>query len=209
VSPTEPGTIVFRGPTDEARIALTFDDGPSDCTSELELLERHGAKATYFMVSSQVELRLPIAERVRDAGHEIGVHSMAHLEHAGVERGEALADVREGADTIERLLGVRPSLFRAPYGHFVPVTLAEAERRGWTPVHWSAWGEDWREGETASTIAGRVIADLAPGAIVLLHDGRREQAVECARMLEALELILAESRTRGLQPVTVGELLAA
>jgi peptidoglycan/xylan/chitin deacetylase (PgdA/CDA1 family) len=203
VSPIVPGTIVFRGPADRPRIALTFDDGPSDCTNEvLDLLARHGVKATFFMVGSQVELHPEIARKVRDGGHEVGLHSMHHLDHAGVELDAALADVRDGAEAIGEF-----RLFRAPYGHFVPVTLAESERRGWTPVHWSAWGEDWREGEDTQTIADRVIADLAPGAIVLLHDGRREKRMDCERMLGALELVLAEARRRGLEAVTVSELL--
>ena len=207
MSPTVPGTIVFRGPSDRPRIALTFDDGPSECTVEvLEVLERHGVKATFFMDGREVLRFQHIARQVREAGHEIGLHSMDHLDHD--ESGEdALRDVRVGADVIERELDVNITLFRAPYGHFVLATLLESERRNWTPVHWSAWGEDWKPDETADSIAGRVIADLTPGAIVLLHDGRREKRFECPRMLGALELVLAEARARGLEPVTVSELL--
>ena len=204
------GRIVTHGPSDSGKIALTFDDGPSHCTEQLlELLEQQGLRATFFMVGSQLELLPEVARRVRDAGHEVGVHSMRHLDHAEIEREQAVADVVEGADAIERQLGVPVRLFRAPYGHFVPGTLTEAKRRGWTCVHWSAWGVDWQAGESAQSIADRVIADLAPGAIVLLHDGRREKEVDCQRMLEALGLVLAEAKRRGLEPVTVGELLAA
>ncbi len=207
MSPTVPGTIVFRGPLDRARIALTFDDGPSDCTTKvLELLDRHGVKATFFMDGRQVLEFRDVARRVRDAGHEIGLHSMKHLNHD--ESGEdALCDVREGAEVIERELEVKLTLFRAPYGHFVLATLLESERRNWTPVYWSAWGEDWKPEETAESIAGRVIADLSPGAIVLLHDGRREKSFECPRLLDALDLILDEARSRRLESVTVSELL--
>jgi peptidoglycan/xylan/chitin deacetylase (PgdA/CDA1 family) len=207
VSPSPPGTIVFRGPTNQPRFALTFDDGPSDCTKGLlDLLERRGVKATFFMVGSEVEAHRDVARAVRDTGHEIGLHSMAHLNHDD-DADAALADVRDGADTIEHLLGVRLSLFRAPYGHFVLSTLLESERRGWTPIYWSAWGLDWLEAEVPQSIADRAIADLAPGAIVLLHDGRFQKPMHCSRMLEALELILDEAEQRGLEPVTVGELL--
>jgi peptidoglycan/xylan/chitin deacetylase (PgdA/CDA1 family) len=208
VSPAPPGTIVFRGPTDSGRIALTFDDGPSECTSEvLTVLERHRAKATFFMLGSEVETHVEIALSVRDAGHEIGLHSMTHLDH-DQHQDKALADVREGAAAIERELGIQLCLFRPPYGHFFVATLRECESRGWTPVYWSAWGLDWGATD-AQAIAGRVIEDLAPGTIVLLHDGRREKAFDCQRLLEALELILAEAERRGLEPVTVSELLAA
>ncbi len=204
------GAIVAHGPSASARFSLSFDDGPSPCTERLlDLLAGSAVKATFFMVGSQLLREPEIGALVRDAGHEIGVHSMEHLDHAEVGREASVADVVEGAATIEQTLGVAPRLFRAPYGHFVPGTLAEAEaeRGGWTCVHWSAWGEDWREGETRESIAARVIADLRPGAIVLLHDGRREQAIECDHVLGAVEDVLAEAGRRGLEPVTVGELL--
>jgi peptidoglycan/xylan/chitin deacetylase (PgdA/CDA1 family) len=203
------GTIVVHGPSERPRFALTFDDGPGPCTAELlELLDQAGAKATFFLVARQVENDPALARRVRDAGHEIGLHSMAHLDHERLEREQAVADVVDGAALIERELDVELRLFRAPYGHFVPGTLAEAERRRWRCVSWSAWGEDWLAGESADSIAARVLVDLGPGAIVLLHDSRREKAVDCARMLTALESILDDAERRGLEPVTVSELLA-
>jgi peptidoglycan-N-acetylglucosamine deacetylase len=208
VSPAADGGIVVHGPSEPARFALSFDDGPSPCSEQLlELLKGAGVKATFFMVGSELRREPEIGARVRDAGHEIGVHSMRHLDHAQVDREAAVADVVDGAAEIEQTLGVPVRLFRAPYGHFVPGTLAEAERQGWTCVQWSAWGEDWNANETPESIAARVIADLRPGAIVLLHDGRREKHVECERMLGAVEDVLAEGRLRGLEAVTVGELL--
>ena len=63
---------------------------------------------------------------------------------------EAVADMLAGAEAIADVLGFEPRLYRAPYGHFVPATVAEAERRGWTCVHWSALGEDWDESATAA-----------------------------------------------------------
>jgi peptidoglycan/xylan/chitin deacetylase (PgdA/CDA1 family) len=160
------------------------------------------------MVGSQLEREPEIGRAVIEQGHEVALHSMRHLDHAECGDRAAVADILEGAVAIERLIAVSPRLFRAPYGHFVPATLAEAERRGWTSVHWSASGDDWRADETAASIAARALEHLRSGAIVLLHDGRREKPVECERMLEALEAVLDESGRRGLEPVTVSELLA-
>jgi peptidoglycan-N-acetylglucosamine deacetylase len=208
VTPDTGASIVVRGPSDRNRIALTFDDGPSPCTSELlDLLTERAVRATFFMVGSQLELEPEIGRRVLEAGHEVGAHSMRHLDHAQCGRGDAVADVVEGAEAIERVLGVSPRLYRAPYGHFVPVTLAEAERRGWTSVLWSACGEDWRPGEDGASIAARLLEHVGAGAIVLMHDGRREKPVDCERMLGALDAVLDEAAARGLQPVTAGELL--
>jgi peptidoglycan-N-acetylglucosamine deacetylase len=202
------GTILVHGPADAPRFALTFDDGPGAGTpAALEVLEKWGAKGTFFLVGREVERNPELANAVRDAGHELGSHSMRHLDHAEARRQDALADMTEGAAAIERTMGVEPCLYRAPYGHFVPVTLAEAERRGWTCVLWSADGEDWRDGESGESISRRVLEDLGAGAIVLLHDARHGQPVTCDPMLAALDLVLDEAARRGLEPVTVSELL--
>ena len=73
------GPSVWRGDRSQRAIALTFDDGPSESTPRLlELLERHGARATFFQCGSNAE-RLPrLAREVSDAGHEIGNHTHSH-----------------------------------------------------------------------------------------------------------------------------------
>jgi peptidoglycan/xylan/chitin deacetylase (PgdA/CDA1 family) len=203
------GTIVVRGPRWAPRFALTFDDGPGGGTEAvLERLERWGARGTFFLVGAEVERDPELAHAVRDAGHELGSHSMRHLDHAEAGRREALADMVEGAAAIERALGVEPGLYRAPYGHFVPVTLAEAERRRWTCVLWSASGEDWRDGESGESISERILADLEAGAIVLLHDARHGRPVTCDPMLAALDVVLDHASRCGLEAVTVSELIA-
>jgi peptidoglycan/xylan/chitin deacetylase (PgdA/CDA1 family) len=208
VSPGSAGTIVRRGTTRCSRFALTFDDGPGACTGRvLDLLARWRARATFFLVGNQVQRHPDLAHRVRVEGHEVGSHSMTHLDHLEVEPERAVADMVDGAAAIERVLGFEPRLYRGPYGRFVPTTLSEAGQRGWTCVHWSASGNDWVEGETGSSIAGRVIERLAPGVIVLLHDSRRAMPTRCEPMLEALEMLLEEASRRGMEPVTVSELL--
>jgi peptidoglycan/xylan/chitin deacetylase (PgdA/CDA1 family) len=206
---TEGGAIAVHGPRDRSRFALTFDDGPGGGTrAALERLARASAKATFFMVGEQVKQQPELARAVFEAGHEVGSHSMRHLDHQHAERELVVTDVLEGAAAIEDVLGFEPRLYRPPYGHFAPGSLDVAERRGWTCVFWSASGEDWREGESDESIVARILADLLPGAIVLLHDARRAKPTDCAPMLGALERILAEAKRRGLVPATVGELLA-
>jgi peptidoglycan-N-acetylglucosamine deacetylase len=201
--------IAVHGPRERPRFALTFDDGPGGGTADaLEMLATRRARATFFMVGTEVVGHPELARAVLAGGHEIGSHSMRHEDHQHAEAAAVVSDVVEGARAIEQLLGVEPRLYRAPYGHFAPASLAESERRGWLPVLWSAAGEDWREGETPESIVARVLPHLGPGAIVLLHDSRRTKPTNCGPMLGALERILAEGERRGLEPVTVGELLS-
>src|SRR6185503_3483375 len=111
---------------------------------------------------------------------------------------DAVADMAEGAAAMSAVLGFEPNLYRAPYGHFTTETVAEAKRRGWTCVHWSALGEDWEEGVTGRIVADRVLPDLAAGAIVLLHDARRAQPIRLEPVVEATSILLDEIRSRGL-----------
>jgi peptidoglycan/xylan/chitin deacetylase (PgdA/CDA1 family) len=205
--------IVVHGPRDRPRFALTFDDGPGPATRELlALLGRHSAKATFFLVGKQVEAHADIAREVVDAGHEVGSHSYAHLDHEALQPKEggpekAVADALDGARAIERALGFEPRLYRAPYGHFTVATLAEAERRGWTCVLWSADGCDWRSDADPEEVVGRITPALAPGAIVLFHDSRREKPTDRSAMLASVGAVLTQAAERRLKSCPVGALL--
>jgi peptidoglycan/xylan/chitin deacetylase (PgdA/CDA1 family) len=200
--------IVHCGDGTRPEVALTYDDGPGGSTSAvLDLLDRHGAQATFFMVGSEVQRDPDLARTVVAAGHEVGSHSMHHLDHESVPGAAAVADMVEGARAIEQVLGFEPRLYRAPYGHFVPATVAEAEGRGWTCVHWSALGEDWEEGATSRSVADRIVPDLVAGAIVLLHDSRRAKPMNPEPVEGGTALVLEELQRRDLQAVGVREML--
>jgi peptidoglycan/xylan/chitin deacetylase (PgdA/CDA1 family) len=202
------GAVVSHGAREPDAVALTYDDGPGRSTPEiLDLLERHGARATFFMVGAQAETHPELARRVVEAGHEVGSHTYSHLDHHAVPPGEAVADMVAGADAIAGVLGSEPRLYRAPYGHFVPATVAEAERRGWTCVFWSALGFDWEEDATPRSVADGVLADLGPGTIVLLHDARRAKPMDPEPVTGATAILLEEIGRRGLRAAAVGDIL--
>ena len=200
---------MHRGDAARPEVALTYDDGPGRSTrAVLELLGRHDARATFFMVGSEVQRDPGLAHEVVSAGHEIGSHSMHHLDHAEVAAGEALADMLDGATAIADVLGFEPRLYRAPYGRFVPDTVAEAQRRGWTCVHWSALGNDWEDDATSRSVADRILPDLSAGAIVLLHDSRRAKPMNPEPVAGATALLLEELQRRGLRSRAVSDILS-
>jgi peptidoglycan/xylan/chitin deacetylase (PgdA/CDA1 family) len=200
--------VIDRGSGKSGAVCLTYDDGPGHSTPELlDLLAERGARATFFMVGTEAERFPEIARRVAAEGHAVGSHTLSHLDHDAVDPAEAVADMLAGAETIERVLGFEPAYYRAPYGYFLEATVDEATRRGWTCVHWSALGYDWREGATPRAVADRVLADLEPGAIVLLHDSRRAKPMEPAAMIGATAFLLEEIGQRRLQAMTIGEML--
>ena len=201
-------SVVHRGARDRPEVALTYDDGPGRSTrAVLELLGRHDARATFFMVGSEVERDPGLAREVVAAGHEVGSHSMHHLDHAEVPPAEAVTDMLTGATAIADVLGFEPQLYRAPYGRFVDDTVAEAQRRGWTCVHWSALGNDWEDDATSRSVADRILPDLAAGAIALLHDSRRAKPMNPEPVVGATAILLEELARRELRARAVTDIL--
>jgi peptidoglycan/xylan/chitin deacetylase (PgdA/CDA1 family) len=182
----------------ESGVALTFDDGPDpDATpAVLDVLERAGARATFFLVGEQLLVHHELGRAVAEAGHALGLHGFRHVEHDELD--DPRDDLLRGLDAIEAATGVRPRLCRPPYGRFSEASYAACKELELEPVYWSAWGMDW-EPLTVDRIADLVSRDLSDGAIVLLHDSARYAPRASAEpTATALEAVLAEIRERGL-----------
>jgi len=163
---------IWRGPCNRPAIALTFDDGPSESTTEiLNILERHRATATFFQCGANIR-RLPQATReVVAAGHEIGNHTDTHPRLCFKSPAFIYHELFRTQEIIEQTAGLRPLLFRAPYG-LRWYGLRSAQRRlGLTGVLWTAIGFDWARpaDQVLQILSGRA----SNGAIFCLHDGRR------------------------------------
>lgn len=202
------GPSVWRGPRDTPAIALTFDDGPSESTPALlAVLAETRARATFFQCGANVR-RLPeIARQVADAGHEIGNHSATHPIFCFRSRAFLQAELSRAQDTIESATGVRPVLFRAPYG-VRWFGLGGVQRDlGLMGVMWTAIGLDWKR--PADRIAARLLRAASNGAILCLHDGRElSPRPDIRPAIEAVRRLTPELMKRGYRLVTVSELLA-
>jgi peptidoglycan-N-acetylglucosamine deacetylase len=190
---------------DGGRVALTFDDGPDpDATpAVLDALAAAGAQATFFLVGEQLVLHHELGRAVAAAGHRIGLHGFRHVEHDSLGN-DAREDLLRGLDAVESATGLRPALFRPPYGRFSEASHAACLELDLRPVYWSAWGSDW-EAIAPERIAELVTRDLTAGAVVLLHDSARyADRPRAAPTAEALPAILERARAAGLQPVGLG-----
>lgn len=191
-----------HGPRDGRRLAFTFDDGPGRVTEAvLEVLARHGARATFNVLGERVEGREALLRRTLEAGHELGNHAFHHDRLAGRPR-DAYRQLRVTNATIRRAVGVEPRLFRPPYGSVSRGVVLAARLAGLTTIRWDVDPQDY-ETPGAQAIHRRVVRRVQPGSIVLLHDDRR--ALEQTAV--ALESILPELGERGYELVTVSELL--
>jgi peptidoglycan/xylan/chitin deacetylase (PgdA/CDA1 family) len=152
-------------------VALTFDDGPDpDGTpAVLDMLDRLGWTATFFMLGAQVAQYPDVTAAVASAGHEVAVHGFYHRNHLVRGPVDVQRDVTRAASVIMATTGVRPTWFRPPYGVLTMASLIAARRAGLRPVLWTAWGRDW-EACSTGRIAGIIGRQLRPGGTVLLHD---------------------------------------
>lgn len=200
------GSIVDRVETREKVVALTFDDGPSLPYTEqiLEVLARHGVRATFFMVGKNIERRPEVARKVFKAGHQIGNHSYAH-ERLVLRSTEFMKDEIERTDALIRKIGFSGDIpFRAPHGRKLirlPVLLQEM---GKTHVLFDVQptpGDSMRP--PAQALAQDVLSRTRPGSIIVLHDGGgvRDETVQ------ATDIIVRTLHDRGYRLVTVVELM--
>ena len=195
---TDPGpTPVFNGSRRHKRVALTFDDGPSEYTPKvLHVLKREHAKATFFEIGEQVPGLAENSRAVLASGNELGNHSLHHESHPG------RASMAETNRRIKAATGFEPCLFRPPGGAFNSRVVADAHRLGMTTVVWNVDPRDWSRPGT-SAIYSRVVSATRPGSIVIMHDGGGNRSETVA----ALPRIIHTLRHRGYSFVTVTKLL--
>jgi peptidoglycan/xylan/chitin deacetylase (PgdA/CDA1 family) len=185
--------VLTRMPTDARVVWLTIDDGPSDDTPAiLDLLDAHGARATFFLVGERAERRPELVREIVRRGHEVANHSHTHPQAWFWALGPRCMRGQVGAAqrTLTALAGIAPSRFRAVVGMANPFTAAPLKAHGLTRVGWSARGYDAVAKDPAAIVA-RIERDLAPGAIVLLHEGAKHgRNVETiARLLQRLDAL--------------------
>lgn len=204
------GTITAVNTADPL-VALTFDDGPDPryTPALLDVLARHGARATFFVVGRQVRAHPAIAARAAREGHALANHTDSHplLPVAGsaVRR----AEIAACAAVIAPYGGLR--FLRPPQGRQSLGSRFDALRAGHAVVTWSAHAEDWRAHD-AAWMAARLASELRPGAIVLLHDALEgpddPAAADRLPMIAAVDMLLAELSGR-YRFVSLPELLRA
>ncbi|TCJ15778.1 polysaccharide deacetylase family protein [Parasulfuritortus cantonensis] len=185
-------------------VALTFDDGPDPAVTPrvLDILQRYGARATFFCIGERAAAHPDICRAIVAAGHRIENHGQRHRNHAafyGV--GGWRREVAEGQDTLERLTGRRPCYFRALAGLRNPFLDPVLTRLGLRLATWTRRAFDTRCGDPDVVLA-RLTRKLAAGDILLLHDGHSAPTGNGNPVvLEVLPRLLAELAARGLHAV--------
>jgi peptidoglycan/xylan/chitin deacetylase (PgdA/CDA1 family) len=182
--------------TPRREVWLTLDDGPDpeDTPRLLELLAAHGVRATFFVIGENAARFPRLIRAIEDDGHEVAHHTHTHpLVDFWCASPARVARELDDALGVLRAIGVNPTRFRPPAG-IKNLWLAPALRaRGLTGIGWSARGLEHWPGD-ADAVAARALRGLAPGAILLLHEGPR---IPAAIRVEAVRRVLEQLHAQG------------
>lgn len=165
--------VIPATPDEQPLVALTFDDGPDPrwTIPILENLSREGIKATFCVVGKQARKFPELIHRMVAEGHTLCDHSETHP--AGLKsRSRSEIDLEIGSPSfyLRSLTGVAPGFFRAPGGSINDQVIKSAQSRGMRILAWSVDPSDFR-GPPPGEIQQRVMSEVKPGSVILLHDG--------------------------------------
>ena len=198
---TERELPVYSVERDGKFVSLSFDAawGNEDTQMLIDILAKYNVKATFFVVGEWVDKYPESVKALHDAGHEVMNHSDAHPHMAKLTAKQIIDEVNRCSDKIEAVTGVRPTLFRCPYGEYDDNVIGTVNGMGLTAVQWDTDSLDWKK-LTAGEIYKRVTSKVQPGSIVLFHNAGLHTP-------EALPSILEYLLAEGYTVVPISEIL--
>ncbi|PKD40883.1 polysaccharide deacetylase family protein [Methylomonas sp. Kb3] len=191
-------------------IAITIDDGPDPeiTPAVLDMLDRFGAKATFFCIADKAQRYPDLCRDIVKRGHAVENHSMHHQYHLPFLLLKGwLAELNAAQDALTEVTGIRPRFFRPPVGLRNPLLDPVLSRLGLQLASWTKRGFDTIEGNPQVVLA-KLLKDLKAGDILLLHDSNAARTNSGHPViLEVLPPLLEAIAAANLRSVTLGESL--
>lgn len=149
-------------------IAFTFDDGPSNATTNklLDSLDKYNARVTFFVLGSRVKQYENSLKRAYSMGNQIGSHTYNHLNLLKLKDDEILKEVQNTNEAIEKIIGVKPTIMRPPYGNVNSNIRNISQMK---TILWDVDPLDWKY-RNAKNVYEEIMKTAHDGAIILLHD---------------------------------------
>lgn len=199
--------LYFNGDRSKKKMALTFDDGPSNSTKEvIGTLRKYHANGTFFIVGEMIFGNEDVVKSMIEYGFEIGNHSYDHPDLRKLKSKESVGQQIKKTDEKLESLGIQTKLFRPPYGSFDKNVLAVTKNMGKKVVLWDIDSGDWRR-PGIDKVAEYVLNNSENGSIIGLHDHNARNKREKSDLVKILDKIVPELQNRGNSLVTVSELL--
>ena len=187
VAATERQLPIYCVQKDYKVVSLSFDAawGNEDTQQLIDILGKYNVKVTFFVVGEWVDKYPESVKALHDAGHEIMNHSADHAHFNSLSTDEIIADLNACNDMIEGVTGVRPTLFRCPYGEYDDHVIAATRSIGMEPIQWDVDSLDWKD-LSATDITKRVTSKVQPGSIVLFHNAAKNTPEALPSIIEYL-----------------------
>lgn len=192
---------IYSVATEEKKIAISFDCAWGvDYTDELlDIMKKNDVRCTFFAVQFWVEKYPEYAEKIVNAGHELGTHSRTHSYMSKLSEAEIRDELLSSVAAIEKATGHKTNLFRAPYGDYDNLLIDTAKDMGLYTVQWDVDSLDWKN-LSATEIALRIVNGAKNGSIILCHNNGLHTA-------KSLPLVFSTLKNRGYEFVPIGELI--
>lgn len=187
--------------TDEKKVTITFDDGPTEFTLKaLDLLKKHQQKATFFCIGNRVEEKPDLLQKILEEGHSIGNHTYSHSERIGFKSTvQMVEEIEKTQELIQAKTGFKTRLFRPPYGVTNPNIKRAIEHTGHLPIGWNIRSLDTVI-KSEEKVLKRITKRLKPGSIILLHD-------TSDKTINVLEHLLIHLEKNQYKSVTIEDLI--
>lgn len=182
-------------------VSLTFDAawGDEDTPQLIEILDKYGIKATFFVVGEWVDRCGDSVKALHEAGHEIMNHSNTHPNMPTLSRDKMIAEINACNDKIQAITGERPTLFRAPYGDYDNALVETVEMLKMYTIQWNVDSLDWKD-LSPEDITKRVMSQVDSGSIILFHNAAKHTP-------EALPQIIEQLQAKGYSFLPVSEMI--
>ena len=169
-------------------VSLSFDAawGNEDTEELITILDKYSISATFFVVGSWVDKYPESVKQLADAGHEIQNHSNSHPHMPQLSTEKMLEELNTCNDKIEKITGVRPTLFRAPYGDYNNQMIKNVESINMYTIQLVVDSCDWMEGHTAERIKNDVLKKVKAGSIILFHNAAVNTPAALPGFIESL-----------------------
>ena len=192
---------VYSVEREDPVLSVTFDAswGGDKTLAILDLLDEYDAKATFFLVGIWVDKYPELVKEIAARGHEIGNHSDSHAHFTQISEGQIRQELDACSDKIEALTGVRPTLFRPPYGDYDNKVVNVSRNEGYECVQWSVDSLDWKN-RGVEDLVKRATNNVQPGDIILFHN-------DSQYIVEALPAILKHYQEQGFNMIPAKDIL--